>query len=149
MQGVQKSHGGKIALIVVACVLAVAVVIGGIVSKYHADQKQWMHEAAYSKEADKIYRDSIKFFDPKAFSKNGIIHSYKVDDASIGHDPMGGIALELIVNDDPDMEVDVKLDKNGGTGPLKGGATSVSLKLQDLLDKAYPHLHDGSTGNDD
>ncbi|WEV67373.1 DUF1310 family protein [Bifidobacterium sp. ESL0769] len=142
----RKGHAGKIALIVVACVLAVAVAIGGIVVKYHHDQEQWMRSVVYSKEADKIYREGIKFFDPKALTEDGIIRSYKVDDASIGHDPMGGIALELVVNDDPDMEVDVKLDKNGGTGPLEGGATSVSLKLQDLLDKAYPHLHDGNAG---
>ncbi|WEV67377.1 DUF1310 family protein [Bifidobacterium sp. ESL0769] len=134
MQSVQKSHGGKIALIVVACVLAVAVVIGGIVVKRHNDQERWMHDVVYSKEADKVFRDTlVTQYDSKAFSKDGVIQSYKVDDKSIKHSPMGGILGVLIINDNPDLYVYFSLDKNIETGALKGGGGGNSAALGKLL----------------
>ncbi|MDF7640838.1 DUF1310 family protein [Bifidobacterium sp. ESL0784] len=112
MQRVQGKRGGKLALIAVACLLAVAVAIGGIVAKYHADQKQWMRSVVYSKEADKVFRDTlVAQYDSKAFSKDGVIQSYKVDDKSIKHSPMGGILGIRIINDKPDLYVYFSLDK--------------------------------------
>ncbi|WEV73966.1 DUF1310 family protein [Bifidobacterium sp. ESL0798] len=133
MQRVRGNRGGKIALIVVACVLAVAVAIGGIVAKYHNDQEQWMHDVVYSKEADKIYRNIFKYDDPNAFTENGKIHTYQVDDKSVRHNPMGGINLTLYVNHKDDLYVYVTLNKNGGSGPLEDSVGGYSRGYSDLI----------------
>ncbi|WEV46676.1 DUF1310 family protein [Bifidobacterium sp. ESL0690] len=126
-------RSGKIVLIVVACVLAVAVAIGGIAAKYHHDQEQWMHDVVYSKEADKIYRDIFKYDDPSAFTEKGKIHTYQIDDKSIRHNPMGGINLTLYVNRRNDLCVYVTLNKNGSSGPLEDSVGGYSKGYSDLI----------------
>ncbi|WEV72531.1 DUF1310 family protein [Bifidobacterium sp. ESL0790] len=142
-----KFSGKKIVVIVLIVISVIIAGIAALISSAHHSQQQWMREQVYSKEADKVYRESIKDFDPKAFTKEGIVHSYKVDDNSIKHNPMGGIMLALIVNNDPSLTFDCDLDKNGGEGPIEGGISSSSLKLQDKLDRAYPDLHRPDSGN--
>lgn len=140
MQRVQGKRGGKIALIVVACVLAVAVAVGGIVAKYHNDREQWMRSVVYSKEADKVFRGTLKKMDPKAFTSQGVIHSYVIDDQKIEHNPMGGIDVTAYVNNDQSLYVFFTLERNGGTGPLKDGGGGNSAKLEKMLNR----LNDGS-----
>ncbi|WEV46677.1 DUF1310 family protein [Bifidobacterium sp. ESL0690] len=147
--GGRRGHAGKIVLIVVACVLVVAVAIGGIAAKYHHDQEQWMRSVAYSKEADKIFRKTLKKMDPKAFTPQGVIRSYTIDERKITHNPMGGIDVTAYVNNDQSLYVFFTLERNGGTGPLEDGGGGNSAKLEKMLDKAYPHLHQGSGGEAD
>lgn len=146
----EPKYSGKKILVIVLIVIAVIIAgIAALIGSAHHSQQQWMREQVYSKEADKVYRESIKDLDPKALTKEGVVHSYKVDDNSIRHNPMGGIMLSLIVNDDPSLTFDCNLNKNGGEGPIEGGISTSSLKLQDKLDKAYLSLRERDGSNSD
>lgn len=99
------------------------------------DEKQFKDEmvkVVNSKEAKKVYEETIINNDPRAFTPNGIIQSYKIDYDSVEHNPMGGIMLILIINDQVDLYIHVTLDKNND-GDLDNSSGGPSSKLYDLL----------------
>jgi hypothetical protein len=127
----KKKH--KISLII-GIILLIILAVGG---KIYMDKKTFndeMLEIVNSKEASKVYEETIKNNDPKAFTENGVIQSYKIDYNSIEHNPMGGIMLDLIVNDSPNLLIDVILDKDND-GTLRNSAGGTSSDLDDLLTK--------------
>jgi hypothetical protein len=121
----------KISLII-GIILLIILTVGG---KIYMDKKSFndeMLEIVNSKEASKVYEETIKNNDPKAFTENGVIQSYKVDYDTIKHNPMGGIMLNLIINNDQDLYIHVTLEKenDGSLGNSSGGTSS---KLDDML----------------
>lgn len=127
----KKKH--KISLIV-GIILLVILAVGG---KIYMDKKSFndeMLDIVNSKEASRVYEETIKNNDSKAFTENGVIQSYKIDYSSVEHNPMGGIMLDLIVNDSPNLVIDVILDKNND-GTLRDSAGGTSSDLDDLLTK--------------
>lgn len=84
--------------------IIIALIAGGafaVHEKNYLEMKQIVHSA----EADKAFRDSLKGYDPRAFTKLGVIHSYVIDDKSISHNPMGGIDVTIYVNGDHKLDV--------------------------------------------
>ena len=63
-----------------------------------------MIQIANSKEAKKVYEDYMKTKDPKALTKEGIIHSYEIDNNSLYYNPMGGMEVTVYVTHDKDLE---------------------------------------------
>jgi hypothetical protein len=107
--------------------------------KNYLEMKQIVHSA----EADKAFRDSLKGYDPRAFTKLGVIHSYVIDDKSISHNPMGGIDVTIYVNGDHKLDVFCNLDRTNGEGPLEDGGGGHSSELDQLLTenaKRHPTL---------
>lgn len=68
-----------------------------------------MLEVVKSKEAQLSYVRTIKNLDSKALTPEGIIQTFKVDFKTVKRNPIGGIMLELIVNDDEKLTIDVLL----------------------------------------
>ena len=61
---------------------------------------------ATSDEAKKVYEEYLKKEDPYAFTEKGFVHSYQVKIDSLSYNPMGGLMVSLIINDDDEMLVD-------------------------------------------
>ncbi|PZF91079.1 hypothetical protein C1903_02060 [Listeria ivanovii] len=90
-----------------------------------------MMNVVYSDEARQVFEKRLRALDEKAFTEEGIIQSYEINKESIMHNPMGGIEVALIINNDPEM--DVSYTVNNFNGVLSGGASVVSEKLSKLL----------------
>ncbi len=73
----------------------------------------------------------LKNLDSKALTTEGIIKSYKIDYDSIKHNPMGGIMLTLIINDN--TKLTVKPDLENYHGKVEAGGVGVSAELSNLL----------------
>ena len=97
------------------------------------DQQNEMYEIVHSKEADKVFREGCKNIDPLAFTDKGVIHSYVIDDKTIGHNPMGGINVAFYINGDKDLYASITLNRFNGDGPLEGGGGSYAAQLDDLI----------------
>lgn len=105
--------------IMVSLVLIMLLVIGGfgyMVYKQDAE-KEKMIAIAHSGEAKKVYESFMKKRDKNAFTKDGIIKSYKVDDKSLDYNPMGGMFVNVVINNSSNLymsfnlvEEDNKLD---------------------------------------
>ena len=71
--------------------------------------------------------------DSKALTPEGKIKSYKIDYNKVEKNPMGGIYVFLIINDDPEMIFDTTLEKNTVDGKYTTGAGGLSPKLFDFV----------------
>lgn len=114
----------------------ILVIVVGIGVKWYMDEKQFndeMLKIVNSKEAKESYERTIGNRDPLAFTEEGIIQSYKIDYESIEHNPMGGIMLDLIINDDKELTIDVILHKKSN-GTIYNSAGGASSKLSEILE---------------
>lgn len=85
----------KIILSVVSLFLALC--LGGGIYLTHKNQEfhNEMTRIVHSEEVRKMILEALKEEDPNALTDKGKIRSYKIDDASIRHNPMGGLCFML------------------------------------------------------
>ncbi|PDJ51175.1 DUF1310 domain-containing protein [Listeria monocytogenes] len=105
-------------------------IIFGLGIKFYMDEEKLnkeMMNVVYSDEAKQVFEKRLTNLDPNAFTEKGIIHSYKIEEGSIEHNPMGGIEVKLIINNDPELYVSYTMSKNNGE--LSGGGAIVSKEL--------------------
>ena len=98
--------------IIIGVLLIIGIGIGGFAYMQHKEHEK-MVAIATSEEAKKVYEDFIKERDPNAFEEDGIIQSYEVDTNSLEYNPMGGLMVNIIVNEDDDMDISYNLIDNG------------------------------------
>ncbi|WP_167630565.1 DUF1310 family protein [Listeria valentina] len=123
--------GWIIFISIVVIIIAVVAIVGG---KMYMDNKKLdedMKEVVKSEEAKNQFEEGLKNLDPNAFTKNGVIKSYKIDYDSIKHNPMGGINVRLIINGNSKLTTEYTLNKYDGK--LEAGGISYSHELDILL----------------
>ncbi|EDK0036828.1 hypothetical protein GFS83_01070 [Listeria monocytogenes] len=111
-------------------VVITVITIFGLGVKFYMDEEKLnkeMMNVVYSDEAKQVFEKRLTNLDPNAFTEKGIIHSYKIEEGSIEHNPMGGIEVKLIINNDPELYVSYTMSKNNGE--LSGGGAIVSKEL--------------------
>ncbi|EGU0987577.1 DUF1310 domain-containing protein [Listeria monocytogenes] len=109
-------------------------IIFGLGVKFYMDEEKLNEEmmnVVYSDEAKQVFKKRLTNLDAKAFTKEGIIQSYEIDEGSIESNLMGGIEVALIINNNPEMNVSYTMSNSNGE--LSGGASVVSEKLSKLL----------------
>ncbi|EEP0530861.1 DUF1310 domain-containing protein [Listeria monocytogenes] len=112
----------------------VIMIIFGIGVKFYMDEEKLnkeMMNVIYSDEAKEAFDKDLKGMDSKAFTEEGKVHSYEIVRESIRRNPMGGINVELIINNDSEMDIEYTMDKFNGQ--LRCGGASISEKLAKLL----------------
>ncbi|HBM4633269.1 TPA: DUF1310 family protein, partial [Listeria innocua] len=75
-------------------------IIFGLGVKFYMDEEKLnkeMEKVIYSDEAKQVFEKRLTNLDAKAFTKEGIIQSYEIDEGSIESNPMGGIEVALII----------------------------------------------------
>ena len=72
--------------------------------------------------------------DSKALTSEGKIKTYKIDFDQVEKNPMGGINISVIVNDNEEMIVNTTLEKNS-RGEYKIDSTAISPELWKLTDR--------------
>lgn len=122
----------KIILLVLMTVLILCLGIG---AKMYMDSKK-LHEemivVVKSEEAKQVFEKGFHDIDPKAFTPEGIIQSYEIDFESITNNPMGGISVKLIINDDTNLTTDYIINK--GDDELKYDGIGISPLLTKQID---------------
>ena len=124
----------KIILSVVSLFLALC--LGGGMYLAHKNQEfqNEMTRIVHSKEVKKLIVEELKAIDPNALTEKGKIRSYKIDDASIRHNPMGGIMFDIIINDSISMVGKMGIQKDGGSEQLSSVGMDESAGLRALLE---------------
>ena len=123
----------KIILSVVSLFVAACIGVG----LYLAQKNQVFHNEMtwifHSEEVKKLIVEELKAIDPNALTENGKIRSYKIDDSSIKHNPMGGIMFNIIINDSMSMVGKMGIQKDGGSEQLSSVGMDESVGLQALV----------------
>ena len=114
--------------------LGLLVVVGVIVGSYkimEVIQNNEMNHIVKSEETKEIVENYLKYLDADALTDKGKIVSYQIDEASIEHNPMGGIMFTVLLNDDSELYVRMTLEKDHETGKIQqsGGAMPKRSKI--------------------
>ena len=100
--------------------------------KNHEFQNE-MTRIVHSKKVKNLIEKKLKKIDSHALTDKGKIQSYKIDDRSIRHNPMGGIMFDIIINDSISMVGKMGIQKDGGSEQLSSVGMDESVGLQALV----------------
>lgn len=104
----------------------------------------WGKEYMENKEIENIVKSDdgkeaieimLRGIDDKALTSEGKIKSYKIDYNKVEKNPMGGINVYLIINDDPEMELNTILVKGTQGKKYEAGAPGRSPKFDKLTNE--------------
>ncbi|MCY7022779.1 MULTISPECIES: DUF1310 family protein [Streptococcus] len=95
--------------------LSSAMFLGGCSMVNSRSEKEEMIQIAESKKSKRLIKQMLKKKDPEALTEKGIIKKYTINEKNLEYNPMGGLIVELIINDDPDLTITTTLteDSNG------------------------------------
>ena len=106
---------------------------GLICCKEYIESKR-IERIVKSDDGKEAIENMLKSMDDKALTPEGKIKSYKINFDKIEKNPMGGINLYLIINDDPDMRLNTTLVRGTQGEKYKTGAIVISPKLSKIID---------------
>ena len=125
----------KIILSVVSLFVAACIGVGLYLAHKNQEFHNEMTRIVHSEEVKKLIVEELKAIDPNALTEKGKIHSYKIDDSSIKHNPMGGIMFHVIINDDSDAVFKFGIRKYSQDGRMSLVGGTLTEKLQQLLEE--------------
>ena len=117
--------GGLLAL------FAIAGLVGG---KIYMDSNK-MENIVKSDKAKEAIEAMLKKMEAKALTSEGNIKSYKIDYDKVKANPMGGINISVIVNDNEELRVNTTLEKDWTGDGYKTGARTISPELWKMTDR--------------
>ena len=97
-----------------------------------ATKKQEMIQIAESRQSKRVLENILRQEDPNAFSAEGIVKSYKINTHRLRYHPMGGLTIEMIVNEDENLTITTTLTQEDD-GHLEQNGVVISGKLSKKL----------------
>ena len=119
----------KILIGILSTVAIIAILIGG---KIQMD-KYRVKSIVHSEEVKVAIENMLRVLDEKALTPEGKIKSYQIDDSYTERNPMGGIEIKLIINDDNKLTVKTALNKYPSRGYIQHGMIVTSEKMTKLV----------------
>ncbi len=129
----KKKH--KIILSIISMFVAACIGVGLYLAHKNQEFQNEMFRIVHSEEVRELIEEDLKRKDPNALTDKGKIRSYKIDDASIRHNPMGGIMFHVIINDDSDAVFKFGIRKYSEDGRMSLVGGTLTEKLQQLLEE--------------
>ena len=119
----------KVLISIISVIAIIAILIVGKIQmdKYRA--KSIVH----GEEGKAAIENMLKIMDEKALTPEGKIKSYKIDENYTHNNPMGGLIVRVIINDDPELDVETTLNKYPSRGKLEHGVILRSQKMGELV----------------
>lgn len=121
----------KILIGILSAVAIIAILIGG---KIYMDSNK-MENIVKSDKAKEAIEAMLKKMEAKALTPEGNIKSYKIDYDKVKANPMGGINISVIVNDNEELRVNTTLGKDSTGDGYKTGARTISPELWKMTDR--------------
>lgn len=123
--------------IALAMMVAFALSMGGCsLFNGKATKKQEMIQIAESQKMKVAIEEYLKNLDPEALTPNGKIKTYKILKDNLKYNPMEGINIEIVINNDDKLNVDmVVIEKESGSYHV--AASSTPTELDELLEGKY------------
>ena len=129
---IEGDDGGKKALIGVSLAeLAAVGVVGGKVYMNNNDNK--IENIVKSDEAKQTIEEMLKKLDSKALTSEGKIKTYKIDESYSKVNPMGGIDIKIVINNNEKLVLETTLNKYSEGKGYKHGALGMTQELNSLL----------------
>ena len=117
----------------IATITSILLLIGIVAGNIYYEKYKIEH-IVKSDKAKTAIENMLKKMENKALTPEGKIKSYKIDYNKVEKNPMGGINISVIVNDNEEMIVNTTLEKDW-RGEYKTGARTISPELWKLTDR--------------
>ena len=128
----RKGRIEKMKKVLISIISVIAIIAILIVGKIQMD-KYRVKSIAHGEEGKVAIENMLKIMDEKALTPEGKIKSYKIDENYTHNNPMGGLIVRVIINDDPELDVETTLNKYPSRGKLEHGVIITSEKLSKLV----------------
>ena len=117
----------------VATITSILLLIGIVAGSIYYEKYKIEH-IVKSDKAKIAIENMLKKIENKALTPDGKIKSYKIDYNKVKKNPMGGINISVIVNDNEEMIVNTTLEKNS-RGEYIIDSTAISPELWNLTEE--------------
>ena len=117
----------------VATITSILLLIGIVAGSIYYEKYNIEH-IVRSDKAKTAIENMLKKIENKALTPDGKIKSYKIDYSKVKKNPMGGINISVIVNDNEEMIVNTTLEKNS-RGEYIIDSTAISPELWNLTEE--------------
>lgn len=114
--------------------LLIAATVGFICGKEYIENKK-IENIVKSDDGKEAIEIMLRSIDDKALTSEGKIKSYKIEYDKVKKNPMGGINVYLIINDDPEMKLNTILVKGTQGKKYEAGAPGRSPKFDKLTNE--------------
>ena len=128
----RKGRIEKMKKVLISIISVIAIIAILIVGKIQMD-KYRVKSIVHGEDGKAAIENMLKITDEKALTPEGKIKSYRLDDGKIKKNPMGGIDISIIVNDDKDMILNTTISKDKYNGGYKTEGMSISPKLDEIM----------------
>ena len=110
-----------------------AMFLGGCSMLKSQSEKEELIQIAEGKKAQRAIEELLRQEDSKALTEEGIIKKYTINEKNLKYNPMGGLIVELIINDDSELTITTTLmEESDGklehTGYVISGELAKKLK---------------------
>lgn len=116
----------------VATITSILLLIGIVAGSIYYEKYKIEHIVKSDKVKTAI-ENMLKKIENKALTPEGKIKSYKIDYDKVEKNPMGGISIDIIINDDEELVIGTIINKYDSRERYNLGALSFSPKLHKLL----------------
>ena len=96
-------------------------------------QKLEMLQIAESQKMKVAIENMLKKLDPKALTPEGKIKSYKISKDDIDYNPMGGLLVKIVINNDEKLVLSTTIQEDSVTGEYEETYLGKTKELNDLL----------------
>jgi len=105
-----------------------------IIGKVQMD-KYRVKSIMHGEEGKAVIENMLKIMDEKAFTSEGKIKSYKIDEGYTHKNPMGGVSVKIVINGDESLYLGTILNKYPSSKEYDLGVLSFSPELRKLIYK--------------
>ena len=96
-------------------------------------KKQEMIQIAESTKMKVAIENMLKKLDTKALTPEGKIKSYKISKDDLDYNPMGGLMIKIIINDNENLLLSTTIQEDSVTGKYEETYYGKTKELNDLL----------------
>ena len=118
--------------IIIGILLIIGIGIGGFAYMQHKEHEK-MVAIATSEEAKKVYEEYLKKLDDEALTDQGKIRKYEIDENDLEYNPMGGLSVLIVINEDKQLYVRLLIIESSETGSYEISGSVKSASFVNLL----------------
>lgn len=106
-----------------------------------SEQRREMQEIAESEKMKVAIENMLKKLDPKALTPEGKIKSYKISKDDLDYNPMGGLLVKIVINNDEKLVLSTTIQEDATTGKYEETYFGETEELSDLLTSNHLGKH--------
>ena len=120
--------------VLIGILTTIAIIATMIIGKIQMD-KYRIKSIMHGEEGKAAIENMLKIMDEKAFTSEGKIKSYKIDEGYTHKNPMGGVSVKIVINGDESLYLGTILNKYPSSKEYDLGVLSFSPELRKLIYK--------------